>query len=254
MPPLSGIDQKAKEVLRSIAEFKALTETSKKQLKQYLVSINQISGDEGPVAQRISAIEVYKWFVAKEKALYQSLNTMRAGPTAYIGFFWAPTSEEVALREVLQAHPTTDFKEFKAHNITPPTYIKTNDFTWSFQQIVDTYGIPMYKEVNPAIFACVTFPFLFGVMFGDMAHGSLMLLLGIFLCLINDKLKGTSLEAAGQLRYLLVLMGIFATYMGFIYNEFFAIPIEFFGSCYESEPYNETAARGLDNMNKARFA
>jgi vacuolar-type H+-ATPase subunit I/STV1 len=40
LPPLSGIEQKGKEVQRSIAEFKALTETSKKQLKQYLVSIN----------------------------------------------------------------------------------------------------------------------------------------------------------------------------------------------------------------------
>lgn len=101
LPPLSGIEQKQREVTRSIAEFKALTETSKKQLKQYLVSINLIAGDEGPVAQRISAIEVYKWFVAKEKALYLALNTMRAGPTAYIGFFWAPSADEVALREVL---------------------------------------------------------------------------------------------------------------------------------------------------------
>jgi hypothetical protein len=31
-------------------------------------------------------------------------------------------------------------------------------------------------------------------------------------------------------------MGIFATYNGFIYNEFFAIPIEFFGSCYDETP------------------
>lgn len=92
----------------------------------------------------------------------------------------------------------------------------------------------MYKEVNPAVFACVSFPFLFGVMFGDIGHGSLLLLTGIVLCLINDRyLRGTSLEAAGQIRYLLVLMGIFATYMGFIYNEFFAIPLEIFGSCYK---------------------
>ena len=96
----------------------------------------------------------------------------------------------------------------------------------------------MYKEVNPAIFACVSFPFLFGVMFGDIAHGSLMLLAGIVLCLINDRyLKGSSLEAAGQIRYLILLMGIFATYMGFIYNEFFAIPLEIFGSCYDSKAY-----------------
>jgi V-type H+-transporting ATPase subunit a len=90
----------------------------------------------------------------------------------------------------------------------------------------------MYKEVNPAIFACVSFPFLFGVMFGDIAHGSLLLLVGIALCLGNSRLKGTSFEVAGQLRYMLLLMGLFATYMGFIYNEFFAIPLEIFGSCY----------------------
>lgn len=94
----------------------------------------------------------------------------------------------------------------------------------------------MYKEVNPAIFACVTFPFLFGVMFGDIAHGSLLLLVGIVLCIANSRLQGTSFEAAGQLRYMLLLMGLFATYMGFIYNEFFAIPLELFGSCYHVTP------------------
>jgi V-type H+-transporting ATPase subunit a len=103
----------------------------------------------------------------------------------------------------------------------------------------------MYKEVNPAIFACVTFPFLFGVMFGDIAHGSLMLLVGIFLCLANSRLQGTSFEAAGQLRYMLLLMGLFATYMGFIYNEFFAIPLELFGSCYARDPtFDPTLVQG----------
>lgn len=43
------------------------------------------------------------------------------------------------------------------------------------------------------------------------------------------------MAGAGQARYLLLLMGIFATYNGFIYNEFFAIPFEIFGSCYEEE-------------------
>ena len=32
------------------------------------------------------------------------------------------------------------------------------------------YGVPRYKEANPMIFTIVTFPFLFGVMFGDVGH------------------------------------------------------------------------------------
>jgi V-type H+-transporting ATPase subunit a len=47
----------------------------------------------------------------------------------------------------------------------------------------------MYKEVNPAIFAIVTFPFLFGVMFGDIGHGGLMFIFGLILVLFDDKVK-----------------------------------------------------------------
>jgi V-type H+-transporting ATPase subunit a len=90
----------------------------------------------------------------------------------------------------------------------------------------------MYKEANPAVFAIVTFPFLFGVMFGDIGHGTLLLLVGIILCIISDKLKNTALEAFAMIRYLILLMGIFATFNGVIYNEFFAIPTNIFSSCY----------------------
>jgi V-type H+-transporting ATPase subunit a len=93
----------------------------------------------------------------------------------------------------------------------------------------------MYKEVNPAVFACVTFPFLFGVMFGDIGHGGLLLIAGILLVLFNGAIKQTSMSMASELRYLVLLMGVFAFYNGWIYNEFFAIPMEVFGSCYEEE-------------------
>jgi V-type H+-transporting ATPase subunit a len=94
----------------------------------------------------------------------------------------------------------------------------------------------MYKEVNPAIFAIVTFPFLFGVMFGDIGHGGLLLIAGILLVLFSNKIKNTSFSMASDIRYLILLMGCFAFYNGWIYNEFFAIPLNVFGSCYEDEP------------------
>lgn len=93
----------------------------------------------------------------------------------------------------------------------------------------------MYKEVNPAVFAIVTFPFLFGVMFGDVGHGGLLFITGILMCLFNDQIQRTPLASLGQTRYLILLMGLFAFYNGFIYNEFFAIPLELDKSCYYEE-------------------
>jgi V-type ATPase 116kDa subunit family len=58
----------------------------------------------------------------------------------------------------------------------------------SLQSIVDAYGIARYREINPTIFTIVTFPFLFAVMFGDVGHGFLMLLLTVYLILNEKKL------------------------------------------------------------------
>jgi V-type H+-transporting ATPase subunit a len=112
----------------------------------------------------------------------------------------------------------------------------------------------MYKEVNPAVFAIVTFPFLFGVMFGDIGHGTLLLLAGILMCIFEEKIKKTSMEAMASIRYLILLMGIFATFNGVIYNEFFAIPTNIFASCYEvdvkvlSNQVNGTMAKEFGYM------
>jgi V-type H+-transporting ATPase subunit a len=111
---------------------------------------------------------------------------------------------------------------------------KTNEFTTVFQEIINTYGIPSYKEANPTVFTCVTFPFLFAIMFGDLGHGFVIFLIGAFLCIFEPiiRTKAPGMEAVLQLRYILTLMGFFATFCGLIYNDFMSIPIFLFDSCY----------------------
>jgi V-type H+-transporting ATPase subunit a len=42
-----------------------------------------------------------------------------------------------------------------------------------------------------------------------------------------------------QLRYIILLMGLFATYCGIIYNDFMAIPVWAFESCYDLRELKE---------------
>lgn len=69
-------------------------------------------------------------------------------------------------------------------------------------------------------------------MFGDMGHGLILFILGIYLLLNNDNLKNTSLRMVCDLRYMVLMMGFFAFYCGWIYNDFLGMNLNIFGSCY----------------------
>jgi V-type H+-transporting ATPase subunit a len=67
------------------------------------------------------------------------------------------------------------------------------------------------------------------MMFGDIGHGSIILILGLVLVFSADDLKKSKdLKGLATMRYIVLLMGFFAVYCGFVYNEFFAIPLSLF--------------------------
>jgi V-type H+-transporting ATPase subunit a len=73
-------------------------------------------------------------------------------------------------------------------------------------------------------------------MYGDIGHGLLLFLLGLYLTLQNDEIRKSDnpLKAALKVRYLLLFMGFFAFYCGWMYNDFLSIPLGIFGTCYDN--------------------
>jgi len=183
-------------------------------------------------------------FFKKEKLVYMNLNKCIVRQNFIDGEVWIPTDKfdylQDQLREITRVNDsrlTANFYDM-AHNsnLTPPTFIKSNDFTAVFQEIVNTYGIPRYREINPALFNIVTFPFLFGVMFGDIGHGGMLLMAAIWMVMNNDELvrNGSALKPLLKARYLFLFMGFFAFYVGWLYNDLLSIPVPIFGTCYEN--------------------
>ncbi|KAM3864077.1 V-type proton ATPase 116 kDa subunit a isoform 10-T10 [Diretmus argenteus] len=137
---------------------------------------------------------------------------------------------------------------------TPPTYNKTNKFTSGFQNIVDAYGIGNYREINPAPYTIITFPFLFAVMFGDLGHGMLMTCAALYLVLRESRLMAQkndnemfSMVFAG--RYIILLMGVFSMYTGIIYNDCFSKSLNVFGSGWSVKPmFGPNGANWSDSM------
>jgi V-type H+-transporting ATPase subunit a len=186
--------------------------------------------------------EKWTWIVLREKAIYHSLNMFKADVAGMLrgeGWVIADSLNE-AKAAVDRAHANMDLTNSTLVESvpkpwpTPPTYFTTNKFTYGYQEFVNTYGIPRYREANPALFTAATFPFLFGVMYGDIGHGLFLFSAGLYLLWnekANDKARLGEMAAglhAG--RYMIAMMGFFAVYAGFIYNDCFSLGLNLFGS------------------------
>uniref|UniRef100_A0A8C5PAR0 V-type proton ATPase subunit a n=1 Tax=Leptobrachium leishanense TaxID=445787 RepID=A0A8C5PAR0_9ANUR len=188
---------------------------------------------------------VYKWVVQvkKMKAIYHILNLCSFDVTnkCLIAEVWCPVDELPDLKKALEegsrksGATVPSFINRIPTNDTPPTLIRTNKFTEGFQNIVDAYGVGDYREVNPAPFSIITFPFLFAVMFGDFGHGLLMSLFALWLVLYENnpnfkRNQGEFMKFFFDGRYIILLMGLFSVYTGLIYNDCFSKSVNIFGS------------------------
>ncbi|KAI9237374.1 MAG: V-type ATPase, V0 complex, 116kDa subunit family [Podila humilis] len=177
--------------------------------------------------------------VKKEKATYHTMNHFNydVNRKCLIAEGWCPTNEintiQTALRGVTERSGSmvpSILNELRTHK-EPPTYHKTNKFTAGFQEIVDAYGMARYREVNPGLFTVISFPFLFAVMFGDVGHGILVLLAGIYLVLNERKLANVDGEMFQMVyggRYIVLLMGAFSIFTGMMYNDIFSRALPWF--------------------------
>ncbi|MBD3186465.1 hypothetical protein GF325_06530 [Candidatus Bathyarchaeota archaeon] len=102
----------------------------------------------------------------------------------------------------------------------PPTCIKTPRVLQPFKTVLNMYGTPAYREVNPLAIVAVTFPLLFGIMFGDIGQG-LGLVIGGFALSRSRFMKGH--PGRKSICFLIIYCGMGSIMGGFLYGEVFGI-------------------------------
>ena len=190
--------------------------------------------------------EDWMWSVTREKTIYHTMNMFKADVSGMLrGEGWVIARQEVDARKALtKAHGQFEslpslLEEVPQPWPTPPTYFYLDKYTEAFQEFVDTNGVPRYKEVNPALYTAASFPFLFGIMYGDIGHGLCVMIAGLYLILTEAAIekRSTTEEMKGLYkgRYMFFLMGLCAMYNGFIYNDYFSLGWNLFGTRYQCD-------------------
>jgi V/A-type H+-transporting ATPase subunit I len=102
-----------------------------------------------------------------------------------------------------------------------PTKFDNPKIFQPFEVLVETFGMPAYKELDPTPILALTFPLFYGLMFGDLGHGLILALLGLMVIKIAKSVKGVR-----SLGIIILICGLFSMFFGLMYGELFGMGAE----------------------------
>jgi V/A-type H+/Na+-transporting ATPase subunit I len=85
--------------------------------------------------------------------------------------------------------------------------------------LVKAFSLPRYNEIDPTTFMVFLYPFLFGLMLGDIGYGVVVIALAV---LLTRRIKSQGIRALAVVG---LYAGVFSIIFGFIFNEFFGVEV-----------------------------
>ncbi|MGW2209719.1 V-type ATPase 116kDa subunit family protein [Streptomyces sp. NPDC001781] len=129
---------------------------------------------------------------------------------------WCPVDEVPRVADRLAAAGGALLPLPLPRGTDPPTLLRPGRAA-SFTPLVSAYGTPAYADLDPSWPAGLTYVVMFGIMFGDVGHGALLVLGALALRLGRPR----PLARLARLWPFLAGAGVAAMVAGAVYGEFF---------------------------------
>ncbi|HBY95383.1 MAG: hypothetical protein M5U01_42685 [Ardenticatenaceae bacterium] len=184
-------------------------------------ALTELEAERERLAQTWGPSLLALWQQARtDAALADAIRRFGRHGQIYLVVGWVPAH---ALNQVIQT--VQDVTEGRAtietlepDRVRPrrvPTLLRNPRFLRPFERIVATFGLPAYNEVDPTPLLALTFVLMYGMMFGDVGHGLLLALIGLWL----SRSRG-SLARMGPV---LTASGLSAATFGLLYGSLFGL-------------------------------
>ena len=130
---------------------------------------------------------------------------------------WIPTAELPALSARIAPFGGGTVELPLPGGVDPPTLLVERDSGGAARPLVETYATVPYRDVDPTWFAAAAYVVMFGMMFGDVGDGALLVAAGLWLRTARtDRVAGFR-----RLWSLVVALGVSAASFGALYGECF---------------------------------
>ena len=198
-------------------------------LSEFKERITNLDLEEKKVFHRLKALamseeknlNVFKELLEFEKILDEIMTLFGRTVETYVIHGWVPSNQVYNISNIIREESeglATIETEDASKTEFPPTLVQNPRVSAPLEVITGAYGTPAYDEYDPTSLVSITFPLLFGFMFGDVGQGIVIALLGFFIG--SRPTVDPTLKKAGKT---IMLCGISATLVGFLYGAFFSI-------------------------------
>ena len=147
---------------------------------------------------------------------YASLATVLRGKGGLVFLQgWVPARQDQVIKSKLERDLQFPFHvEFSAPEQdefdSVPSLLPRSWLLKPFQGLVRNFGIPGYREVDPSGLFALSYIFMFGMMFGDIGHGAVIVLFSLALW---SRFPGVTIVGT--------LAGMSSIFFGFVYGSLF---------------------------------
>lgn len=162
--------------------------------------------------------------VRRALAVENARGTFSRTETLSLVHGWIPSNREESLATAVQTS-TNGAAFLKFEDPKPdeeaPVQISNKSIAGNFELFTKLRGMPQYREVDPTPIVTVLFTIMYGMMFGDVGQGVVLLAIGVVLSRLQKGFMGIPSRAMGRLGGIVVSCGISAIFFGTLYGEFF---------------------------------
>ena len=166
-----------------LTSLKSQLERVQKELEIINIEIKQIRQDENSELRRL----VVSWNTALIIEEIKSRFTVTENLYHFSGWIKADMAEELARdlssltegKMALKAYSPEEVPSVQDGREKVPVSMKHGAFVKGFEGVVFSYGAPLYGTIDPTPLVALFFTILFGLMFGDVGQGFVLLLLGV---------------------------------------------------------------------------